>query len=67
MHQPSRVLLHMGPVDADIPLCTVIAQNHDVPVGSQGKVILADLKSLGQIRVVVVLAVEEGLLLYLTA
>jgi len=58
VHQPPRVLLHMGPVDADVPLRPIVAQYHDVPIGGQGKIILADLKSLGQIRVVVVLAVE---------
>ena len=63
MHQPPGVLLHMRPVDADISLQSIIPQDHDVALGSQGKIVLADLEALGEIRIVVVLAVEERLLL----
>jgi hypothetical protein len=62
MHQPTGVLFHMRPVDANISFRAIVTQDHDVTLCGQGIVVLADLKALGKIGVVVVLAIEERLL-----
>jgi len=53
----------MRPVDANISLDSVVAQDHDVAPRRKRKIILADLEALWKIWIVVVLPVKERLLL----
>ncbi|VVB64759.1 Uncharacterised protein [uncultured archaeon] len=62
MNQTPGVLLHVGSSNSYLPLA-VIAFYQQMASCGQRIVVLADLRSLGQIRIVVVLPVEESLLL----
>ncbi len=63
MHQPARVLFHMGPVDADTHLA-ILTLYIDVAVGSNWIIVLRNLEALWQVRIIVILPVELGMLLY---